>query len=550
MDGTTIGQYRVTGVIGRGGMGAVYAAQHTLLGRSAAIKVLLPDLSQKQDIVTRFFNEARAASAIRHPGIIEIYDFGWTPNGAAYIVMEHLEGETLGRRASRVRLRWPAVLAIARQIAGALAAAHAKGIVHRDLKPDNVFLVPDPEVPGGERIKLLDFGIAKLADPASSNMTSTGTLMGTPTYMAPEQCRGVAIDHRVDLYALGCVIYELCCGRPPFVGEGTGDVLAAHIHLPVPPMAVHNPEIPSAVERLVQHLLAKVPADRVPSAEALIREIDAVTMDRSAVTTGDRHVVPVMTAPSVTTLSGSAAMSVPVPYGARRRWPIATLSVSLAAITIVAVTLATRRHDDAPVLAPQPVEPAAPPTPPAVPAQPPPASPPQASPPQTSPPQASPSPGSAAAALPAAEKHVAPAPVSPAAPDPDRHGPGAPSGPGVPRTVPHPPSTAGAPPEPAPRSQESGDTIDVAVDSIPAGAQVVLAGTVLGTTPYHGTLPRADREARFVLRLAGYADKLVVARASQPIAEHVTLVRKAPAPPPSPPAKGPKVPHDRSVNPF
>ena len=143
MDDVTIGQYRVTGLIGRGGMGAVYAAEHALLGRPAAIKVLLPDLSQKQDVVTRFFNEARAATAIRHPGIIEIYDFGWTPDGAAFIVMERLEGETLARRSARIRQRWPAVLAVARQIAGALGAAHAKGIVHRDLKPDNVFLVPD-----------------------------------------------------------------------------------------------------------------------------------------------------------------------------------------------------------------------------------------------------------------------------------------------------------------------------------------------------------------------------------------------------------------------
>ena len=119
MKGATIGQYRVTGLIGRGGMGAVYAGEHALLGRPAAIKVLLPELSQKQDIVMRFFNEARAATAIRHPGIIEIYDFGWTPEGAAFIVMEHLEGETLGRRAARARFRWQAALTIARQIAGA-----------------------------------------------------------------------------------------------------------------------------------------------------------------------------------------------------------------------------------------------------------------------------------------------------------------------------------------------------------------------------------------------------------------------------------------------
>jgi hypothetical protein len=141
-------------------------------------------------------------------------------------------------------------------------------------------------------------------------------------------------------------------------------------------------------------------------------------------------------------------------------------------------------------------------------------------------------------------------PVEPVAPDPVRREPGAPSKPGAPRAVPPPPSPAGAPPGPAPRSQDSGDTVDVAIDSIPAGAQVVLDGTVLGTTPYHGALPRGDREARLVLRLAGYADKLVVARASQPIAERVTLVRKAPAPSPPPPAKSTKAPRDRSVNPF
>jgi eukaryotic-like serine/threonine-protein kinase len=205
--GGVFGQYRVTDVLGEGGMGVVYAAEHMLLGRPAAVKLLLPELSRKQEIVQRFFNEARAATAIRHPGIVEIYDFGWTTDGAGFIVMELLEGETLRTRRKKGRMPWPAALAVTRQIAGALGAAHAKGIVHRDLKPDNVFLVPDPEVPGGERIKLLDFGIAKLADsPAGQHKTRTGAVIGTPTYMAPEQCRGVEVDARPDLYALGCIL--------------------------------------------------------------------------------------------------------------------------------------------------------------------------------------------------------------------------------------------------------------------------------------------------------------------------------------------------------
>ncbi|HEU4733168.1 MAG TPA: protein kinase [Kofleriaceae bacterium] len=273
--GVTVGTYRITGVIGRGGMGAVYAAEHTLLGRPAAIKVLLGDLSQRQDIVLRFFNEARAAAAIRHPGIVEIYDVGWGRDGAAYIVMEHLIGEGLGKRVGRGgRLPWRVALGVARQIAGALAAAHGKGIVHRDLKPDNVFLVPDPEVPGGERIKLLDFGIAKLTDGHGVPVTKTGVVLGTPTYMAPEQCRGVPVDHRADLYALGCLIFRVCTGRPPFVGAFAADVLASHVYGTPPLLGPFVPEAPPTAEVLVQRLLAKRPEDRLQRAEEVIQQID------------------------------------------------------------------------------------------------------------------------------------------------------------------------------------------------------------------------------------------------------------------------------------
>ncbi|HEX7844019.1 MAG TPA: serine/threonine-protein kinase [Kofleriaceae bacterium] len=348
----TLGQYRVTGTIGHGGMGIVYAAEHSLLGKPAAIKVLQSELSQNQDVVTRFFNEARAATAIRHPGIIEIYDFGWTRDGAAYLVMEFLEGETLARRSARMPFRWPAVLAIARQIAGALAAAHAKGIVHRDLKPENVFLVPDPEVPGGERIKLLDFGIAKLAVDTSSTLTvtRTGAVIGTPTYMAPEQCRGVAIDHRADLYALGCVIYELCCGRPPFRGEGTGDILAAHIYMPVPAMSTAKAEVPEAVEALVRRLLAKAPGDRLQTAEEVIFAIDAVNGERTITMDPPPRTTSAVTELAMTTLSGSAAMPAERPRTARMRRSVAAVSAGLAAIILVVVTLVMRGDGAEPVM--------------------------------------------------------------------------------------------------------------------------------------------------------------------------------------------------------
>src|SRR5262245_19155259 len=165
--GDKLGSYLVTAKISEGGMGVVYRAEHGILGRSAAIKVLLPTYSQNRDVVQRFFNEARATTAIKHPGIVEIYDFGYRDDGRAFIVMELLAGESLAMRLPRVgRLDEDRALALVRGIAGALAAAHDAGIVHRDLKPDNIFLVPDAELPSGERPKLLDFGIAKLSGDA------------------------------------------------------------------------------------------------------------------------------------------------------------------------------------------------------------------------------------------------------------------------------------------------------------------------------------------------------------------------------------------------
>jgi serine/threonine protein kinase len=269
-----IGQYRVTGVIGRGSLGTVYAARHVLLRRPAAIAVILPERSRDPDVVQRFFQEARAATAIRHEGIIEIYDFGWTAAGLAFIVMEQLDGETLEQRLTRGPLPWRAAVGIVRQIAGALAAAHAAGIVHRDLRPENVFVTRDPEVPGGERVKLLDFGIAKLSSGVS--VADTAVIHGAPAYMAPEQARRIGVDHRVDLYALGCILFALCSGRPPFAGAGTGDVIAAQLYTAVPTLAARNVEVPDAVEQLVQRLVAKSPAQRVQNTEEVILAIDAI----------------------------------------------------------------------------------------------------------------------------------------------------------------------------------------------------------------------------------------------------------------------------------
>src|SRR5215475_8740763 len=256
MLGRTLGNYHVVSKIGEGGMGVVYLARHATLGRPAAIKVLHPALSSNEDMVTRFFNEARAATAVRNPGIVEVFDFGTLDDGSAYIVMEYLEGENLGVRLRRGRFPVAATMTIVRAISRALQAAHEQGIVHRDLKPDNVFLVPDPELPSGERVKLLDFGIAKLA-PISGEVsqTRTGMVMGTPTYMAPEQCRGAgSVDHRADLYSLGCVAYHMMCGRPPFVSDGAGDLIARHLYFAPDPLRSLCPDIPARIDDLVLRL--------------------------------------------------------------------------------------------------------------------------------------------------------------------------------------------------------------------------------------------------------------------------------------------------------
>ena len=290
MIGQVVGNYQIAGAIGEGGMGAVYLGQHTMLGRRAAIKILLPEYSRDQDMVRRFFNEARAANAIRHPGIVEIHDFGFHSDGRAFIVMEFLEGESLQKRIDRSAgpggqpgwLAPASAVTIARQIAGALGAAHRAGIVHRDLKPDNVYLVHDPEVPGGERIKLLDFGIAKLGDRSQVSpheRTRTGVIMGTPTYMAPEQCRGSGdVDHRADLYALGCILYRMLCGRTPFAGMAEGETLAAHIHVPVQRPGALVSGLPADLEALVLRLLEKNPAQRHQSTGELIAHLDHLSV--------------------------------------------------------------------------------------------------------------------------------------------------------------------------------------------------------------------------------------------------------------------------------
>ncbi|HTB58467.1 MAG TPA: serine/threonine-protein kinase [Polyangia bacterium] len=266
MIGEQVNNYRIISLLGEGGMGAVYLAEHPFMGRKAAIKVLRRELAEDRGLVERFMNEARAANAIRHPNIIDIIDVGQLPSGIPYLMMEFLDGESLAARiAGEGRMTVADAADVARQTASALFAAHGKGIVHRDLKPDNLYLVTDDAQPVG-RVKVLDFGIAKLRGDLSGSgaATQVGSLMGTPPYMSPEQCRGISdlIDHRTDVYALGIILYEMLTGTPPFVSEGWGDVVLMHLSQPPPPLRALNPEVSLEVEAVIGKALAKKPEQR------------------------------------------------------------------------------------------------------------------------------------------------------------------------------------------------------------------------------------------------------------------------------------------------
>ncbi|MDX2086810.1 MAG: serine/threonine-protein kinase [Kofleriaceae bacterium] len=387
MIGQVVGNYRLVSELGRGGMGLVFRAEHVQLGRPAALKMLLPQFSHDAGIVTRFFNEARAASAIDHPGIVEIYDFGHHSDGSAYIVMALLQGESLERRIARQPLSPVEAASFAAQAASALAAAHARGIIHRDLKPDNLFLVPNELVTGGIQLKLLDFGIAKLVEERDADFrTQTGAVIGTPAYMSPEQCMGSAtIDHRTDLYALGCILFHMLCGRPPFTStQGIGVLIAAHLRDPVPDPRTFAPNIPDALVGIVLRLLEKEPAARFQSAAELRAALQAAgavgstypnarpLVEPYGATVATGISIPPGVAPPQTTSSGAAAQVIPLQHvrqisSRRTGWIVGGVALVAASIAAIAV-LGARAAPDvpaAPVAAAQPPPAPPPPLPPA-----------------------------------------------------------------------------------------------------------------------------------------------------------------------------------------
>jgi serine/threonine protein kinase len=265
-----LGPYRVLRVLGRGGMGVVLLAEDIQLRRRVALKCILPTTSGSGEARKRFLREARAAAAIDHDNVVTIYHVGEDRN-VPFLAMQFLQGETLG---NRVRRNGPLpvmeVLRIARETAEGLQAAHERSVIHRDIKPENIWLQGNRS-----RVKIVDFGIAR-ASVDDVQLTRTGTVMGTPAYMSPEQARGAMVDRRTDLYSLGCVIYHMATGRPPFQADDTFALLAAVAHDRPPDITVINPDMPEILDALVERLMAKHQDARPNHAGEVVEVLEAI----------------------------------------------------------------------------------------------------------------------------------------------------------------------------------------------------------------------------------------------------------------------------------
>lgn len=286
MLGKEVEGYRITNLIGKGGMGVVYQAVHEGIGQRAAVKILFSEFSTDVDAVSRFVAEARAASRVRHGGLVKIFYSGRLEDGTAYIMMEFLDGETIEERRRRLakegrRMELGTILRIGQQIASALSAVHREGIVHRDLKPANIILVADPEITGGERIKVVDFGIAKFDRAATEiSKTTVGRFLGTALYASPEQCQMAGeVGPLADVYSLGIMLYELVAGRPPFEADQPGTIIGMHLFMQPTPLWEVAPEVPEPLHRLIHQMLAKAPGKR-PSMDEVYSRLSSIKTER------------------------------------------------------------------------------------------------------------------------------------------------------------------------------------------------------------------------------------------------------------------------------
>ncbi len=340
-----VGEYVIESKIGEGAMGTVYGANHPLIGKKVAVKVIAPHLCSNPMVVDRFLQEARIIAQLGHPNIIDIFTFGQLADGRSYFVMEWLDGESLDRRMKRGPLSLVDTVTILFQLADALEAAHECGVVHRDLKSENVYLVTRRR---GTKlrwtVKLLDFGIAKLTGgQASTGVTSGNVIMGTPDYMSPEQARSNNVDGRADIYSLGVVAYEMILGRLPFIAQASVDVLRLHLSEPPPRPSSLWPEIPAPLERMLLHLLKKNPVDRPTLGE--FRAYLAQIRDGTSVEV----------APPVSTESEAALLD-ELPARSFSRRTVGLILASTAGLGLLAL-IGSRLHHTGPVPAAAPSSP-------------------------------------------------------------------------------------------------------------------------------------------------------------------------------------------------
>jgi len=271
-------RYRILRKIGEGGMGVVYQAEHALIEKKVALKILFPELTRRTELVARFLQEAKSASRIAHENVIDISDFGQSPDGLVYIAMEYLDGVDLGHvLRNGGPMSWQRARAILMQIGKALRAAHEHGIIHRDMKPENIFLIQRDGHP--DFVKVLDFGIAKVVnlDEDGPRLTQTGMIFGTPEYMSPEQAQGQTPDYRVDIYAVGCIMYHLLTGYVPFTADSFMGILTKHMLEPVIPPRQRRPDldIPEDIEAVVMRAIQKERAARWEDMNSFCRALAA-----------------------------------------------------------------------------------------------------------------------------------------------------------------------------------------------------------------------------------------------------------------------------------
>src|SRR2546425_7015938 len=340
MIGRTVSHYRILGKLGEGGMGVVYLAEDTLLGRRVAIKTIhsRPGADDRH-FRARFLREARAVSALSHPHIATIYDYGETEDGEPYIVMELIKGSTLGELMLTEKLTVGRSIEIIKQVAEALAEAHHHGIIHRDIKPTNVAI--------NERgsVKVLDFGLAKQValaseaegDPEQPTLmvshTREGVIVGTPLYLSPEQALGNQIDARSDLFSLGGLLYECIAGKPPFFGKSTADICAKVLRDDPPPPSTLNSDVPKDLDRITLKSLAKKPEARYQSADEMISALESVQANlfSDATNTVTRVI------PSAVETRPSGALATLSDIFRRPRLPIGYVVAALVAVTVLAL---------------------------------------------------------------------------------------------------------------------------------------------------------------------------------------------------------------------